>query len=254
MNKDIYTYDGSFINLLNLIYTLYQNKIIPLNIKTYSYEKGLFDNIINLEIVNDESIINLIVNKFGLNIFNTLYKIYLSNEENKELLIYYFISYAIIYKEKVFYLRNNNVVNKSLKTAKYVGNENHKFKGFLRFKELKNNVLYGEISPENNILPLLVKHFKERLKQELWIIKDVNRKIYGIYDKKEVYIIDDKDFDLEIDDYSKEEENIQKLWKSFYNTIGIKERKNDRCRMNFMPKKYWKYIIEVRDEYEKSSK
>ena len=43
-------------------------------------------------------------------------------------------------------------------------------------------------------------------------------------------------------------DEIEDLWKSFYNTIGIKERKNDRCRMNFMPKKYWKYILEVSDE------
>ena len=42
-------------------------------------------------------------------------------------------------------------------------------------------------------------------------------------------------------------------WKDFYKTIGIKERKNDRCRMNFMPKKYWKYILEMSDENEKSN-
>ena len=38
------------------------------------------------------------------------------------------------------------------------------------------------------------------------------------------------------------------MWKSFYDTIGIKERNNERCRMNFMPKKYWKYIVEMSDK------
>ena len=47
---------------------------------------------------------------------------------------------------------------------------------------------------------------------------------------------------------SNDELDIQNLWKEFYKTIGIAKRKNDRCRMNFMPKKYWKYIIEVSDE------
>ena len=62
--------------------------------------------------------------------------------------------------------------------------------------------------------------------------------------KKNIYILDDiniKDLDIKTDE-------IEDLWKSFYNTIGIKERKNDKCRMNFMPKKYWKYILEVENE------
>ena len=40
----------------------------------------------------------------------------------------------------------------------------------------------------------------------------------------------------------------QELWKSFFKTIGINERKNKKVQINFMPKKYWKYIIEMEDE------
>ena len=51
-----------------------------------------------------------------------------------------------------------------------------------------------------------------------------------------------------VDNISDREEDIENLWQTFYHTIGIKERQNDRCRMNFMPKKYWPYLLEVRDE------
>ena len=37
------------------------------------------------------------------------------------------------------------------------------------------------------------------------------------------------------------------LWKSFFNSIGIKERNNYKVQRNFMPKKYWKYITEMED-------
>ena len=47
---------------------------------------------------------------------------------------------------------------------------------------------------------------------------------------------------------SEEEKEMESLWKVFYKTIGIDARRNDRCRRNFMPKKYWKYILEVEDE------
>ena len=32
-----------------------------------------------------------------------------------------------------------------------------------RFKELKNNVFYAEMSPKNNVIFLLAEHFKKRL-------------------------------------------------------------------------------------------
>ncbi len=170
-------------------------------------------------------------------------------------------------------MRNLKSVNKALQISKYVSHECHKFKGFLRFKELENKILYAEIAPESDITFLLSKHFKERLKNEYWIIKDTKRGIISLYDKNNFYITDDKNFTLLTTKLSNKELTIEDMWKSFYNkieeikdnqsmlkeevfdkTIGIEERKNDRCRMNFMPKKYWKYIIEMSDELEKSNK
>ena len=144
-------------------------------------------------------------------------------------------------------MRNIKSVNEGLKISKYVSRENHKFKGFLRFVELKNKVLYAEFSPSNNIIFLLSKHFKKRLSNEYWVIKDVGRNIISIYNKKDFYILDGNNFKLTVNDKSDLEEDIENMWKEFYKVIGIKERKNDRCRMNFMPKKYWKYITEVKD-------
>ena len=48
-----------------------------------------------------------------------------------------------------------------------------------------------------------------------------------------------------ISSYSQEEQHFQKLWKTFFNTISIKERTNPRCQMQYMPKKYWKDLIEM---------
>ena len=250
----IYLYNNSFISLLNLIKELVKNKIIPLNIKNLDYQKTLIDEVIYLNIEEDENIINEFINKVGIDIFNTIYYVFLSNNENKEIIIFHFFIHSLKYKNKIFYMRNIKSVSEALKISKYVGHENHKFKGFLRFKELENNVLYAEFSPENDILFLLSKHFEKRLKNEYWIIKDVKRKIVSIYDKKEFIILNDDEFVIHTSNLSSEEEHIEEMWKSFYKTIGIKERKNERGRMNFMPKKYWKYITEVIDEYEKSGR
>lgn len=247
----IYLYDGSFVSLLNLITELLHERTIPLNIKDDTFQGNLFEETINLKIKNDETIISKIINALGLKIFNVLYYLFLSTQEDKEMLIFYFLLYSLKERHKVFYLRNIAVIDKALKACQYVSRENHKLKGFLRFQELENHLLYAEMAPENNILPLIVKHFTQRLAHEYWLITDTKRNIMAIYDQKKVIIIPRNE--VIIKNFSPTEKNIQQLWQTFYQTIAIKERRNERCRQNFMPKKYWQYIIEMREKNEKSN-
>ena len=244
---NIYIYN-SFYNLLDLISILNKNNIKPDNIKSNEYSPTLLDNIININLNNDERTINNIINSIGYRNFNILYKVFLSEHNNKELIMFYYYKNALKYKDQTVYMRNLKCVSISLKIAKYVGSEAHKLKGFIRFKELENNILYATIEPTNNILELLSIHFKKRLKNEYWIIEDKKRKIISLYDKHEYIIINSGNFKLNNIKLSDNELNIEQLWKNFYKTIGIESRKNDRCRMNFMPKKYWKYIIEMSDD------
>ncbi len=135
-----------------------------------------------------------------------------------------------------------------MRISQYVSHESHKLKGFLRFRELENKILYAEMEPTNDIIIIVSNHFKKRLNKEYWIIRDVKRGLLSIYDKKKFLIIPEDNFIMNAFILSDEEKDMENLWKVFYKTIGIKERKNDRCRMNFMPKKYWKYMTEMEEE------
>lgn len=245
MNK-VYIYDGDFISLINLVFYLISKNIKPYSIKTEEYLPNLFEEVIKLN-VQDE-VIDEIIKSIGGYIFRILFYVFLSNEENKELIIYYFCLNTNKYKNSVIYRRDLKCVSESLRISEYVSHETHKYKGFVRFRELENKVLYAEIEPVNNVLFLISNHFAKRLKHEYWIIKDVKRKIISIYDKKQFIIVNDDEFILSTEKVSEEESLVVDLWKVFYKTIGIKERKNDRGRMNFMPKRYWKCITEVSDE------
>lgn len=250
-NNQVYLYDGSFLGLLNLINKLLTVQIKPFNICNKNiYQPSLIDEIIDLEQDDDFKIKDLNVSK---EILKTIYYVYLSNNEHKELIIYYFLLNAQKYKNKIFYMRNLKCVNHALKIAKYVSNENHKLKGFVRFKEIKNHVLYASISPTNDVLELLSLHFMSRLKNEYWIIKDIGRNKYSIYDTKKYYIVSGENMNLKEVEIDEEEKTIENLWLTFFRTIGIEGRKNKKCQMNFMPKKYWKYIIEMEDAYEKGN-
>lgn len=246
--NEIYIYNDTFISLLNLISYLLKNNIKPNNIKKSNYCPTLLDNIINLDIKEDDKICHDFIISFGDYAFKSIYYTYLSEEENKELIIYYFFLNALKYRHKITYMRNLKCVSKVLKISEYVMHESHKLKGFIRFKELENNILYAEIEPTNDVLLIVSNHFKERLKNEYWIIKDVKRGMLSIYDKRNYYLVSKENFKLAELNEATHEKQIEELWKQFYKTIGINERRNDRCRQNFMPKKYWKYIIEVKEE------
>ena len=241
----IYLYDDTFEGLLNLINYLFKNKIVPLNIKESNYVPNLLENTFYPTLEKDDKLINRIIEKIGANSFMTICHMYLSSYNDKELLIYNFLFNALKYKKNIIYMRNIESVSMCLKISKYVTHEAHKFKGFVRFKELNNGVLCASIEPENNILIMLSNHFKNRLKNENWMIIDKKRHLLSYYDKNNFYIVEE---DLYKFNLNYEEDEYEDLWKSFYKTVGIKERKNERCRMNFMPKKYWKYIVEVSDE------
>lgn len=245
--NEIYIYPNSFIELLNLIKILFDKKIRPYNIKNKDYNPGMFDKIINLEIKDDDKIINEFVQIFGKDNIQIIYYIFISNEENKEVIIYYYLLNYFKYHENLFRMRNLKCVSEALRISKKVSNENHRLKGFTRFRELQNKVLYAEVNPDNDILHLLGIHFKRRLSNEYFIIKDVNRNMFCIYDKKDIYLVLNKN-NISFNNISKDENEFAKMWQDFYQTIGIEMRKNDRCRMNFMPKKYWDYILEVKGE------
>ena len=94
--------------------------------------------------------------------------------------------------------------------------------------------------PNNNAL--------RSTKNERWIIYDEKRKIYALYDLKNISFFNEKDvvsLNLTLENNEIFYEN---LWKTFFETISIKQRKNKKVQMNFMPRKYWKNMIEMEDE------
>ena len=247
--NNVYLYDGSFENLLILISELLTLKNNPDDIKDkYKFNPSLLDNVIDLNLNSKMNNLNDFIDKFSLDIIHTVYYVFLSENENKELVIYYFLKNALKYHDNIYLHRNLKCVNLSINISNYVGREAHKLKGFLRFKLLKNNFYYGIISPTNNVILILANHFKKRLKYENFLIKDTKRNMYALYNKKDIYYLTDKEIislNLELDD---NEENVENLWKSFFKTIAIKERTNLKVQRNFMPKKYWNNIIEMEDK------
>ena len=112
MNNYIIIYDGTFINLLTTIKYLLKNNIKPQNIiSENNYTPNLLETILKPNIVNDPNFITTIINTSSKDIFKIITYVYLSNNQNKELILYYFILNTFIYHDKVIYHRNLKCVN-----------------------------------------------------------------------------------------------------------------------------------------------
>ena len=246
--NNIYLYNGEFSSLMSLIYALLKEDNVIIK-EEKNYENDLFSIPVYLKTNNSK----ILENKLDKKVLNFIKYAFLSDNKNKEIIIYEFIKEALKYNNNVFKYRNIDCVNEVINMASYVRREAHRMKGFLRFKKMKNNFYYAEMSPTNNIISILANHFKKRLELEYFIIKDVKRGLYALYDKKKIYYLRDNEIVKLNLDLDKNESELTILWKTFFNTVAIKERKNLKCQMNFMPKKYWKYMTEMEEKNEKGS-
>ncbi len=250
---NIYLYDGSFYNLLNTIEILIKEKIKPNNIINEKYYiNDLLSNVYKKTLKTD-TLFAQKLKSISLRFYQIIYDVYLSNDQNKELIIYYFILNGLKYGAKIVYLRKLKCVNKALNISHYVHNEVHKLKGFVRFQKLETNFYLAYINPTNNVLEYLAKYFKKRLATESWMIYDIKRNLLSIYTNNKYIIIEVADLEKNKFKFSDDEKIFANLWQTFYKTIAIKQRTNKRCQMNFMPKKYWSYMIEMSDKIAKDN-
>lgn len=240
-----YLYDGTFDGFLNLVFYSYSNKILPQKIfPKDSYIPNFLDKTIFIETDFEKSkrVFNGIEKNIGYDALYNTYYAFLSNEPQKEIYLLKYVCDGFAVGPKINNKITLSYVFKTINMRKRALSECHKLKGLLRFQEVGNNLYYASIHPDNNILEPLGHHFINRLPNQNFIIHDKTRNICLIYNQKEYQIIDATN--MTIPDISKEEEKYQELWKLFFKTIAIPERKNPRCQMQYMPKKYWKDLIE----------
>ena len=125
---------------------------------------------------------------------------------------------------------------------------------FVRFQKAKDGTYLGVVSPDHNVLPLVVAHFKDRFGDQPWLLYDAKRSYGFYYDQQEVARItfqngDALPFDLgtgKLSDemLSEDDKLFQDLWRTYFKAICIKERMNPRKQLNDMPRRYWKYMTE----------
>ena len=174
-----------------------------------------------------------------------VYRAALSGDSEKAQYIYDFLLKAFrIGKDIINHLQDESVM-KVFEMARKVGNEAHKYLGFVRFCELENGVLSAKINPLANVVSIVAEHFADRLHNENWLILDTTRNIAAIHRAEYGFVLTNDISEQDLDQFSHKSENEEKyqlLWDRFFDTIAIEERKNKKLQQQLIPLRYRKYM------------
>ena len=117
-------------------------------------------------------------------------------------------------------------------TCRRVLHEQLRMKQFIRFQKAKDGTYLAVVSPDHNVLPLIVDHFADRFNDQPWLIYDAKRHYGYYYDGKTVIRVTFENeaavpFDLsngkmDADILSDNDQLFQDLWRIYFKAICLK--------------------------------
>ena len=243
----ILVYDGTFEGFLSLVYEVYYKKLKPIKIYKNLPNEMIFEEIFEIETLQENTIkvLTAIKTKFPKELIEKILNIFMCDSKEFEMAL---LEYIIIgFKEvKQLYNINNSCVFYLNNLEKELFRNVHKLTGFIRFEELEDATLYAKVESKFNVVYFLGKHFLKRFNNQNFIIHDLNRKVAFVKMQKDFSVQEVAFFDES--NYSSNEQKFQKLWKSFFSGVTIKERINTNLQRQMVPLIYRTYMSEFFDK------
>ncbi len=241
----IYLFDGTFEGMLTCVYEGYYVKEPDMIIDTYKYKPSLFDkeNFIITDSEKANKVAYAVISKLSEDFFHKIVNAFFSEDYNSSTYIYRLLKQAFVKGPEIIMNLVDKTVSDVVDLSSAVSRENHLLLGLVRFTELKGEIYYCQFAPTYNQAPLLAEHFADRLANQIWVIHDIKRNIAVFYDKTKWYV--NEFYGNDNYEISDNELLYRDLWKEFHKKVAITERLNPNLQRSFMPKKYWKYLIEM---------
>ncbi len=252
--KTVYVCSDTITGIYSAIYDAWKDRQSEETCKValkHALEQELFCKYRQVEETEHkaQAVENLIKKHLGRRVYWDLYHAALSHDAQKgdAILGTMLAARRIPDSTKIMEHLSHPKVEKVFELSRSVGGEAHSYKGFLRFKELENGVLYSEITPKNQVLTCLAPHFADRLPLENWMIYDKTHQMFVVHEKEKKWVLVwdeqiDRSFASCVSDKEKE---YAKLWKNFVKTIAIESRTNPKCQLNHLPYRYRGDMLEM---------
>ena len=157
-----------------------------------------------------------------------------------------YVSLAFVHGDRINGHLTDDDVKVVVSLARKAGRELHRMKGLLRFEQMRDGAWLARMEPDHDVIQPLARHFSRRLRAQRWFIIDLRRQSAASWDGRELRFGMLEQFSMP--ELSDDEQQVQAMWRTFFSTIAIPERRNPRLQKSNMPAKYWKYLTEKQGE------
>lgn len=251
----VYIFDGSLEGLLTSIFEYYDRKPPSVKLTTKElYQPEAFGEslVIHSDEVKAKRVWAGLEKKLPADWLRKFYCAYLSEQPETFSNLFGFARYIFDSASGAAYNFGNPFVLAIAEMDKKVHREKHRMEAFIRFRKTGDGLFFANIEPDFNVLPLILKHFKNRYADQQWVIYDLKRR-YGIfYDMLRVHEVTfeflnentESDVALSPSLMDDKEELYSVLWKDYFKSTNIPARKNMKLHIRHVPKRYWKYLTE----------
>lgn len=251
----IYTYDGTFAGFLTSIFECYSRKDFPVEVVSRNVEqKHLFAQ--KVDIHTDETKAERVWKGFQQKMTDKnkqlIFYAFLSGEQGTEMKIYRFLRRLFSEHFNIETDFGDPDVLCLSQTSRKVKQEAMRMLQFVRFQHTKDGLYFCGIEPRYDVIPLVVSQFQKRFADQRWLLYDLKRNYGILYDKNKAQevVISNKEFSSITGQVNENvlqegEEFYQKLWKSYFTSINIQERKNLKLQRQHLPRRFWKFLPEM---------
>ena len=164
-----------------------------------------------------------------------------------------FVRLSLALSREASALYSNDAVRALHILSRKVSFEAHRLNGLLRFRILADGMQYAPFSADHNVIGYCADHFRRRLANRKWILHDLGRNLALYWNTETLQTVE---IDADITDHvarfgelpkeqlTKEEHYYQQLWRTFHTSIANPDRENKVLQSKFIPRRYWRYLVE----------
>lgn len=262
--RTIYVCEDSLTGIFSGIYEVWKRKITAeeagLEVGD-SFERRLFCEYIFCKAEERKAlaVIRMIQKNLGVDVYEKISYALLSADRRKADMVFRAMLEAkkLSRKDRLMEHLGNEAVRAVFGMYRQVANEAHHYKGFVRFRELKNKTLFAKIEPKHAVLPCIAEHFADRFPQENWIIYDKTHEVFLIHEKGKRYYFLQQYMCMKgvsgsaqkiAGGFSEEEMDYETLWKGFVQSISVAERENRALQNQNLPLRFRTNLVEFSKE------
>lgn len=250
MNKIVYLCEDTPDGIFTAIYDAWAAQL-PMDVvsirveRNYELELFIECRYVQTDMEKAVKVARSVKNKISYEVYSMIYNVALSYEEDKIDYIYRFLKMGFRYGAKVIQMHGEDVVCKMFELRRNVGNEAHMFREILRFHDSPEGILIAKIHPKNQVLSLIAEHFSDRFPEENFVVLDEKHGMGLFHEQGKQWYLAPLERDiLERIWQRRGSTEYENLWKTFFETIAIEERRNYKCQRNMCALRYRDYMVE----------